>query len=66
MHRLAGIPIALVAFTMLGASDPAANTPAAPDGVICHVDSKDEAAAPAKALLAGYGTGGFKITTASP
>jgi hypothetical protein len=66
MHRLAGASIALVALAMLGASDPAANTPSAPDGVICHVETKDDAAAPAKALLTGYGTGGFRITTASP
>ncbi len=58
----------MAAVPLLGAADPDASAPAKPaaDGTICHSDAKEDEAPPAKALLTGYGTGGFKITTASP
>ena len=49
--------------TLLGAAEPAASPPSAP---ICHAEAKPSDAQPAKALLTGYGTGGFKIATQSP
>jgi hypothetical protein len=36
-----------------------------PAAHMCHVDTKDDPAPPAKALLAGYGAGGFGIRTRS-
>jgi len=40
--------------------------PEAAAALICHADSKeDDAPKPAKALLAGYGSGGFMISTTS-
>jgi hypothetical protein len=55
----------LAVLPLLGAADvgPGAPPPAAP---ICHAETRPDPAAPAKALLTGYGTGGFPITTTSP
>ncbi len=57
--------VPLAATPLLGALDPAAAPPAAPTPV-CHTETQDEAAQPAKAILIGYGTGGFPVKTASP
>jgi tetratricopeptide (TPR) repeat protein len=50
---------------LLGAIEPAVAPPTPPAGPICHAESKDDPAPPAKALLTGYGTGGFVIRTTS-
>jgi tetratricopeptide (TPR) repeat protein len=56
--------LAAAATLLLGAIEPAA-APPVPAGPICHVESTDDPAPPAKALLTGYGTGGFVISTTS-
>jgi len=66
MRRLYGLLAPLVAAPLLGAVDPASVPLAAPAPPICHVDAKDEAAPPAKAILTGYGTGGFAVATGNP
>ena len=66
MRRFCRSLVPLVVVPLIGALDPAAVPPAALIAPICHVDTKDEAAQPAKAVLAGYGTGGFAIRTANP
>jgi len=66
MRRLYGLLAPLVAAPLLGAVDPATVPPAPPATPICHVETKDEAAPPATAILAGYGTGGFAVETRSP
>jgi tetratricopeptide (TPR) repeat protein len=40
--------------------------PAVPAAPFCHAETKDDPAPPARALLTGYGTGGFAIRTSSP
>ena len=56
----------LAAVPLIGALDPSAIPPTEPLVPICHTESQDEAAQPAKAILVGYGTGGFAIRTANP
>lgn len=56
--------LAVAVAPLLGAIEPAA-PPALPAGPICHQESKDDPAPPAKALLTGYGAGGFAVTTTS-
>jgi hypothetical protein len=56
----------LAALPLIGALDPAAVPPTAPLVPICHTESADETAPAAKAILVGYGTGGFAIRTANP
>ncbi|HEX3700807.1 MAG TPA: hypothetical protein VHV27_09050 [Phenylobacterium sp.] len=58
---LAGAAIALI--PLATSADPEAARPA---GHICAVAPPGAGEAPAQALLAGYGTGGFAIRTASP
>ena len=57
--------LAVAMAPLLGAIEPAAAPPRPPAGPICHVESKDDPSPPAKALLTGYGTGGFAVTTTS-
>jgi tetratricopeptide (TPR) repeat protein len=59
------LPVIVAASLLLGARDPAPPAPV-PDGAICHTDAKDDDTAPAKAILTGYGSGGFKVDTKSP
>jgi tetratricopeptide (TPR) repeat protein len=56
--------VLLVAAPLLGALDPAA-APSSLTVPLCHTTTpaNDDAPAPAAAILKGYGTGGFKITT---
>jgi tetratricopeptide (TPR) repeat protein len=56
----------LAAVPLIGALDPAAIAPTTPLVPICHTESQDGSAQPAKAILSGYGTGGFAIKTANP
>ncbi len=48
---------------LMGAADPGAGLPPT---AICHTEAKPDPTLPAKALLRGYGTGGFAITTTNP
>ena len=57
--------LAAAAAPLLGAIEPVVAPPAPPAGPICHAESKDDPAPPAKALLTGYGTGGFAVSTTS-
>ncbi len=63
-------PLALLALMapLLAALDPAAIRPTPGAAPICHADlgANDDEPSPAKAILTGYGTGGFRIVTASP
>jgi hypothetical protein len=66
MRRIYRFLATLAAVPLIGALDPAAVPPTAPIAPICHTETKDKAATPAKAILVGYGTGGFPIKTANP
>jgi tetratricopeptide (TPR) repeat protein len=63
MRRPYELVLLAAAAALLGAIEPAAAPPVPLAGPICHVESKDDPAPPAKALLTGYGTGGFVIST---
>ncbi len=68
MWKLYGA-LALLAAAPTAAALQAADQPAAPPPLqICHSNSikDDEVPGPAKAILKGYGTGGFTIRTTSP
>jgi tetratricopeptide (TPR) repeat protein len=56
-------PLAVIPLLGATGADTGATAPTAP---ICHTEAKPAPISPAKALLTGYGTGGFAITTASP
>jgi tetratricopeptide (TPR) repeat protein len=62
------VAILLLATPLIGAIDPASAPTPASAVPICHTEAKpdDDALRPAKAILAGYGSGGFKIATRSP
>jgi len=57
-------PLAVI--PLLGASSGDSGSAAPPIAPVCHAEAKPDPTAPAKALLVGYGTGGFGITTANP
>jgi predicted Zn-dependent protease len=56
-------PFAVIPLLGAAGADSGSTQPIAP---ICHTETKPDPTAPAKALLTGYGTGGFLITTANP
>lgn len=59
----------VAAAALLGAMAPETPPPPANTTTICHGDTpaaEDEVPKPAKALLTGYGTGGFKVATTNP
>ena len=56
-------PFAVIPLLGAVGADTGSQPPVAP---ICHAETKPDPTAPAKAILTGYGTGGFPITTASP
>jgi len=65
MRRVFQTLTSLAVLPLMGAMNPTAGADG-PSGAICHTEAPDTVAGPARALLAGYGTGGFLIKTNNP